>query len=233
MPKLQKPKAKVDSKELAKKLAVETVEEATVTPAKRMGRPKKAQAVETPAPVEEAVVETKPTKGKVSSLADKQKAKAVTPTPTPTPAKAKEEQKQVKPPAKATKTVPVAPVVDEVEDEEVADSWEELFDEVMEGKNYRYTRAENLTIADLKKHLPRQDVHMLIAEPREDGKFTNMVMCFVSTETVTFIDQTGDEDFDSIIQVSHDELIGQKLFKVKRRNKTLEFPFSLYIKEKK
>lgn len=211
MPKLQKPVQKVTEKDLAKKLAVQT-EEVVTKP--KLGRPKKA---ETPVPAPAVKEETQGKANKVTSIADKKAAKAEKPTPAPV----KELPKAQKP---ATKPAPV--VQDETEGEM---DWEDIFDEVIDGKNFSYLRQDDVDLAFMQENLPKFNVHMLVAEPRDDGKFSNMVLCFVSKETFTFIDQTGGEDMDSLVQVEHDEVIGQREFKVKKRT----FPFAIYLKQPK
>ena len=227
MAKLPTPKSKLSEKDLTKKLAVTTTEEVVAE------KPKKGKLVKpvatNPAPAVDTTPEvvSAPAK-KVTSIADKKKAKAdakaeATATVTPavtetTPLKNKEVASKAK------------PVLEEEGDTDAGFAdWDELFDETIEGKNFRYIRQDNMTMPELLANLPKFNVHMLMAEQRDDGKFTNLVMCFISKESITFIDQTGGEDYDSIAQMPHADIIGKRELKVKKAS----FPFALYIKESK
>ena len=224
MKKLTKP-GKINEKDLAQKLNVVTEEVVVQSEKKKLGRPKKVVesvveeiVVAPPAPVVDK-------KAKVTSIADKKAANEKLKAPVVTPPVVAPPQKEM---AKALKT-PTPVVVDVDEDEIGEDAWEDIFKDVIEGKKFRYVRQDNITLAEMRKNLPKFNIHLLMAEEREDEKFTNMVLCFISADTFTFIDQTGDEDFDSIAQVEHDQIIGQRELKTKKHT----FPFAIYIKEEK
>lgn len=225
MAKLPAPKAKLSEKDLTKKLAVATEEVVeTSTPKAKGGKGKSKTVATTPAPVETPPVAE--TKSKVTSLADKKKEKAkVVADPAPAESK-KDKAKLPKPSTKEKEVVAPPALVDEDEVDDGADEWNEMFNDTIETKAFTYTRREDLQMPEILENLPKFNVHMLMAEQRDDGKFTNMIMCFASKESFTFIDQTGGEDYDSIVQVPHADIIGKREFKVKKS----VFPFALYIK---
>lgn len=215
-------KASVTEKELAEKLA-------TPAPAKKdlkkgnRNATASAEVPVTPAkPLtkknEKPVVAEPQKSAKVASLADKKKEKD----------------------AKAEKPK-VAPVVEDVDDEDGDMEWEEMFEEVIQTPKFTYTRTEDLTLEDFKAHLPKFDIMMLAGEQRKDGNFARYILCYVSNETITLINQTGTrsgnldehEDYDELIQRPHEHFIGKRALVIKHKGKPAEIPIAFYIKKAK
>ena len=207
-------------------------------------KPRRVRKSATSVPVvEEPVVPAEPKKrvgrhpkATVTDIADaKAKAKPkAKPAPAPSAETAAPAPSAEKPRRAANPRVEEAPQPMGMEsDDEALRDWEEMFPKVQDGKSYTYTRMEDMTLDFMKKNLGKFNIFMLVAEERQDGKFSNFVLCFISKDTLTFIDQTGGENFDEILQRPHEEVFGKREFILKTRKGLYTFPFALYVREAK
>jgi len=166
-------------------------------------------------------------------------AKQVAPAPkTPVKAPTSIEDKRKAQVAAQKKVAP--PPVQEEEDEEG------MFDDIIEGKNFRYVRipGNKITQKDLAAHLATGEfpIHMWVNESRGDEEMAHYVLCYVSKTSATFINQTVEknedgtpgEDWDTLVSYKWAEFLGkEQILDITPRGKERFFDYALYVKEAK